>query len=136
MAFRRTVSLLVLLLALSPATRASARDPRFGPPVVVVPNGPFANYPVTADCWVEQHYFDSLRTGPIEYCRKNLRFRPGALECLTYVDRVCNVWFPDRQEWDVTRSSNEPRLIRCPEGPEPPSCPRLGVPRTLGSAGR
>ena len=100
-------------------------------------NGPFRNdLPVATECWFEPHYFDSLRTGPIDYCRRNLRFRAGVLECLTFSDRVCTVWFPDRREWGETRSSSDERLVRCPAGPEPPTCPRLRPPGRLGSGFR
>lgn len=121
---RRHLRLALCALLLAPALATARRN---GPPIVVVPGGIY-NGPVTTDCWIEPHYFDSLRNGPVEYCRKNLRYKVGALECLSFIDRVCTTWFPDRNEWGETRSSNESRLIRCPDGEPPPTCPRLRLP--------
>ena len=121
---RRVRPLLFVLLLLPAITRAFLDDRH--PPLFFPGQSPGRELPYTTDCWFEPHYFDSLRTGPIEYCRQHLRYRPGALECLTVRDRVCSLWDPDRREWGESRVSGETHLIRCPAGQEPPSCPRLG----------
>ena len=128
---RRVRPLLFVLLLLAALAHGfpDGRHAPTGSPGYV----PGYELPFTTECWYEPHYFDSLRTGPIEYCRKNLRYRPGALECLTISDRVCTLWYPDRREWGESRISGEARLMRCPAGDEPPTCPRLNVGRTSGS---
>ena len=47
------------------------------------------------------------------------------LDCLRIFDQVCWVFLPPQQEWTQTRTVNLKSLIECPDGPEPPVCPRL-----------
>lgn len=81
---------------------------------------------VTA-CWFDTRLFDSLRTGPVTYCRGHLAYAPGALDCYQFTDQVCSVLLhsptPTLTE---TRVPVAPYLFACPDGPEPPLCPRLG----------
>jgi hypothetical protein len=56
---------------------------------------------------------------------RSLRFRPGKIDCLGFTDEVC--WAINQQtgEGQQLRTEGLQNLIVCPEGPEPPTCPRL-----------
>lgn len=116
--------LLGLTLVAQPPCAARAAGPR--PPLVRpgVPTDPFA--PVLVSCWLEARLFESLRTGPVDFCRGHLRYRPGALDCARFVDQVCWVYLPAQAEYTLTRTPNLRAAVVCPPGPEPPVCPRLG----------
>ena len=88
-----------------------------------VPTNP--NLPITTSCWIEARPFESLRFGVFDYCRGHLGYKPGALDCLRIFDQVCWVFLPPQQERTQTRTVNLKSLIECPDGPEPPVCPRL-----------
>ena len=93
---------------------------RAGPPIVVpvpVPVNP-------SYCWPELKLFDTLRYGPVDFCRKRLAYAPGRLECAQVSEQVCWVLLADGQ-WILTRSPVGTQVIPCPDGPEPPVCPRL-----------
>ena len=78
-----------------------------------------------ADCWSQARTFDTLRDGPFAYCRKNLRYRPGALECFWIAERICWAFDPVSRQWSQLHSPEQPIVFPCPDGPEPPVCPRL-----------
>lgn len=117
------------VLAALPAARA---EPPPVPPVLLPrPGGvpPFAwpeLAPAPAWCWIETRLFDSLRTGPIDFCRKRLRYRPGALECYRIVDHVC-LTFTAAGQWFSARTPVTREVIVCPRGPEPPVCRQLDI---------
>jgi hypothetical protein len=104
---------LLVLVGLAHAEHAVVPGP------ILVPQG------VTnpAYCWPEVKVFDSLRRGPIDYCRKRLAYRPGRLECAQVAENVC--WVLLGTQWTLTRSPVTEHLVPCPDGPEPPVCPRL-----------
>ena len=79
---------------------------------------------VTA-CWFDTRLFDSLRTGPVTYCRGHLAYSPGALDCYQFTDQVCNVLLPASSTITQTRQTVAPAIFPCPDAPEPPVCPRL-----------
>jgi hypothetical protein len=91
----------------------------------VIPGVPFVAPWVTASCWIEPRWFESLRSGPVDYCKRSLRYRPGRIDCLAFIDEVC--WALNREtgDWQQLRTSGRETLIACPQGPEPPTCPRL-----------
>ena len=89
-------------------------------PQVVVPGGW-----VTTSCWIEPRWFDSIRSGPVDYCKKSLRYRPGKLDCLTFTDQVCWAFNQATGEYQQLRSNGIESLIICPPGPEAPTCPRM-----------
>jgi hypothetical protein len=88
-------------------------------PTVVVPVPVNPSY-----CWPEVKLFDTLRYGPVDFCRKRLAYTPGRLECAQVREQVCWVVLADGQ-WTLTRSPIGTQLFPCPRGPEPPVCPRL-----------
>jgi hypothetical protein len=96
---------------------AAVAQPR---PQVVVPGGW-----VTTSCWIEPRWFDSIRSGPVDYCKKSLRYRPGKLDCLAFTDQVCWAFNQATGEYQQLRSNGIESLIICPAGPEPPTCPRM-----------
>lgn len=124
-----TVPLAALAFGVLCATAAAAQAPLRSVP------GPPAGVPAWAVpqlgvapswCWTEIRLFDSLRTGPIDYCRKRLRYRPGALECYRIVDHVCAT--PSAAGQIVTgRTPLTREVLPCPRGPEPPVCRRLDL---------
>jgi len=97
---------------------AAVAQPR---PQVIVPGGW-----VTTSCWIQPRWFDSLRTGPVDYCKKSLRYRPGKPDCLTFTDQVCWAVNQVTGEYQQLRSDGIETLIICPDGPEAPTCPRMG----------
>lgn len=108
--------LVVLVLAALPA-----RAEPLVPPPLPLPR-PDA---VVTSCWLEPRWFETLRSGPLDYCRKHLRFRPGKLDCYAFTDEICWAYVADSREWTQLRGGGSPQLFVCPEGPEPPVCPRL-----------
>jgi hypothetical protein len=90
-------------------------------PQLVVPGGW-----VTTSCWIEPRWFDTLRYGPVDYCKKSLRYRPGKLDCLAFTDQVCWALNQATGEYQQLRSNGNETLFICPAGPEPPTCPRMG----------
>lgn len=105
-----------LLLCAGGAALGDPERPR-GP--VVLPRGG-AN---PAYCWPETKLFDTLRDGPVDFCRRNLRYRPGHLECAQVGENVC--WVLLGGQWTLTRTPTREWVIPCPDGPAPPVCPRL-----------
>jgi hypothetical protein len=91
------------------------------PPGTAVPLTPW----VLSSCWIEPRWFESLRSGPVDYCKRSLRYRRGHVDCLMFTDEVCWAVNHDTGEWSQFRSSGQERLVVCPDGPEPPTCPRL-----------
>jgi hypothetical protein len=83
--------------------------------------------PVPGYCWVDTRVFYTLRLGPVAFCRRNLRYRPGALECYQFIDRVCNTLDPVNG-WVTSRSPIDAQVFPCPVGPEPPVCRTLDMP--------
>jgi hypothetical protein len=92
---------------------------------IVPPRSPVVTPWITTQCWVEHRWFETLRSGPVDYCKRSLRFRPGKIDCLGFTDEVC--WAVNQQtgEGQQLRTEGIQNLIVCPEGPEPPTCPRL-----------
>lgn len=74
-------------------------------------------------CWSEVKLFDSLRYGPVDFCRKRLAYRPGHLECAQVGESVC--WVLLGTQWTLTRTPMSQYVIACPDGPAPPVCPRM-----------
>ena len=112
---RGAVLALVVLLTV-PTAQAQVIVPR-GP--ILVPGG-VAN---PGQCWAEVKLFDTLRYGPVDFCRKRLAYRPGRLECAQVAENVC--WVLLGAQWTLTRTPVQQYVIPCPDGPEPPVCPRL-----------
>jgi hypothetical protein len=106
----------VLLLVGVAAARAQNVIPR-GP--ILVPGG----VPNPGYCWSEVKLFDTLRHGPFDYCRKRLAYRRGRLECAQVGESVC--WVLIGAQWTLTRTPLNQYTIPCPDGPEPPVCPRM-----------
>ena len=91
------------------------------PPAVV----PFV-VPTPSTCWIDIRLFDTLRYGPVDFCRENLRYSPGRLECYQITDQVCATLTPDGQ-WVEGRTPLERQVFHCPPGPPPPVCRRLDL---------
>ncbi len=110
---------LVLVATLMSAV-TSAQPPRTGAPNAAL-LGPW----VTVSCWVEPRWFETLRNGPMDFCKRSLRYRPGQIDCLTFTEQVC--WNVNQVTGEAQqfRSAGIESLIACPMGPEPPTCPRL-----------
>jgi hypothetical protein len=103
------------------------------PSIIVVPGGgqalPALPYPYAQplSCWSDIRLFRTLRNGNFPYCRQNLRYRPGALECFQIAEQVCEV-IPAGGTLPVrTTSTLSKQVIVCPDGPPPPVCRRLDV---------
>ena len=101
----------LFLLAILASGVASAQLRPHG----VAPNAAILGPWVPVSCWVEARWFETLRNGPMDYCKRSLRYRPGQIDCLTFTDQVC---------WNVNQVTGEYQQLR-PSGPEPPTCPRL-----------
>jgi hypothetical protein len=80
---------------------------------------------VTVSCSLEPRWFQTLRNGPMDFCKKSLRYRRGQFDCLSFTDQICWTVNQVTGEWQPLRTSNLESLIACPDGPEPPTCPRL-----------
>jgi hypothetical protein len=113
---------------------AAVADPR-SPTIIVVPGArpalpayPYAYpYAQTLGCWSDVRLFNTLRNGNFPYCRQNLRYRPGALECFQITEQVCEV-IPVGATLPIqTTSPVNKQVIPCPDGPEPPVCRRLDI---------
>jgi len=111
----------IALLLLVGGARAGDRSP-----VIVVPGGPVIVQPPPASCWQQPRYFETLRSGVVDYCRRNLAWHPGRLECYWIAERVCDVYDTNALEWVRTAQLLDPVLFPCPPGDPPPVCPRLG----------
>jgi len=109
----------VLLVAMGAIAAAAP-----GPPRAVVP-GVSTSPLVTTSCWIEPRWFETLRNGPTGYCKRSLRYRPGRVDCLAFIDEVCWALNQDTGEWTLLRNPTQETLVVCPEGPEPATCPRL-----------
>ena len=98
--------------------------PWFVPPtgVPVVPGSG-----LSSQCWVDVRLFDTLRLGPVDFCRRRMRYRPGALECYRFLDQVCMTWVHG-SGWVTSRGSLDVQVFACPPVPEPPMCRRLDMP--------
>jgi len=108
----------------------AAAQPR-SPTIFVIPGGgqplPALPYAQPLSCWSDVRLFNTLRNGNFPYCRQNLRYRPGALECFQIVEQICDV-IPAGATLPVrTTSTVNKQVIVCPDGPEPPVCRRLDV---------
>jgi len=106
------------------AAPAHALDPqRPAPPqsrALTVPGGE------PGYCWTDIRVFYTLRYGPVAFCRRNLRYRPGALECYQFLDRVCAT--PDPLNgWVNSSSPLDSQVFPCPAGIEPPVCRTLDL---------
>lgn len=77
-------------------------------------------------CWIELRVYQTLRHGPVDFCRQKLKYTPGRLECFQITDQVCAVLQSDGS-WADTRSVVSRQVFACPPGPEPPVCRRLDV---------
>jgi hypothetical protein len=106
------LTLLVVVAAAAVAER---------PPAPVAPAPPAT----TTTCWFQPRWFESLRHGVFDYCRRHLRYRPGELECYYVGQEICWVWLPASAEWVQTHRDGPATVFPCPYGPEPPVCPRL-----------
>lgn len=111
---------IVAMLAL--AGPAAAQGPPPPIPPLVTPLSPPV---IVADCWTQARLFESLRSGAFAYCRKNLRYRVGALECFYVGERICWAYDTIERRWTQLRTPQDPIAFPCPAGPEPPVCPRL-----------
>jgi hypothetical protein len=104
---------------------APARAGQFPAPPPAVAGPVLPAFPTS--CYLNVRLFRTLRYGPIDYCRESLRYEPGALECYQFTDQVCTVFLPQSGGFTETRSLVHSYAFRCPDGPEPPVCPRLTV---------
>jgi hypothetical protein len=114
------VAVLVAVLLAGPA---EALDPlRPAPPQSRgVLLGPL---PEPGACRVELRVFYSLGLGPVAFCRRHLRYRPGTLECYQFIERIC----PTLDSGDgagSSRRSLDAEVLPCPVGPAPPVCRTL-----------
>lgn len=98
------------------------------PPAAPAPGTP-AGVPdgIVSNCWLTARVFRSLASGPVPFCRGHLRYHPGDFDCYQIADQACSVYLPTSQEWIETRRPFGPTVFPCPEGPEPPVCPRFTV---------
>lgn len=118
--------LLAGVLAAGAAEALTVRPTNPPSAVAVTPNPvlPFPVLPTPSYCWIDVRLFDTLRHGPFDFCRRKLRYRPGALECYFVTDQVCATLQPNGQ-WFEARTPVNTQVFRCPPGPEPPVCRRL-----------
>lgn len=112
--------MLLVAAALATGVAVAQKPPRVVPPrTIIVP--PW----VTTSCWIEHRWFETLRNGPMDYCKRSLRYRPGRIDCLLFTDEICWAVNQETGEWQQLRTPGLSTLIACPDGPEPPTCPRL-----------
>lgn len=117
---------LIFLAGALLAGSAQATAPRGTPvPVPLVPV-PVPVLPPSS-CWIDIRLFHTLRLGPVPFCRRNLRYRPGRFECYQFTDQVCATWVPTGG-WVTSRSPIDTQVFACPDGPEPPVCRQLDLP--------
>ena len=83
--------------------------------------------PLPSSCWIDTRIFYTLRLGPVPFCRRHLRYRPGALECYQFLDQVCLTVDPV-VGWVSSRNPIDTSVFPCPDGPEPPVCRTLDLP--------
>jgi hypothetical protein len=107
-------AILIGIVSSVPATPAGAH------PLDVPSHG------IVTACWFDTRVFDSLRLGPVTYCRRRMAYTPGALDCYQFTDQVCTVLLPASAALTEMRLPVAPHLFPCPDAPEPPMCPRLG----------
>jgi len=108
-----------------PLALAIAMGVAMAGPIAAGPTGPVVAPWVTTSCWIERRWFETLRNGSVDYCKRSLRYRPGKIDCVMFSDEVC--WALNQQTGDYQqfRTPGLENLIQCPPGPEPPTCPRL-----------
>jgi hypothetical protein len=75
-------------------------------------------------CSTDVRVFETLRHGPFHYCRKKLKYTPGALECFQITDQVC-ISLLQNGLWGDARAGVLRQVFPCPRAPEPPVCRRL-----------
>lgn len=80
---------------------------------------------IVSSCRLDVRLFRSLRSGTLDYCRGHLTYEPGALDCFQFVDQVCTVLLPVAPGITETRRDGAPLVFPCPDGPQPPVCPRF-----------
>jgi hypothetical protein len=128
------VALGILLLGPVLVARAEPRSPS----IIIVPGGqpvlPALPYAQTLSCWSDVRLFRTLRNGNFPYCRQNLRYRPGALECFQITEQICDVIPPGGTLPVRTTSMVNKQVIFCPDGPQPPVCRRLDVETFSGAS--
>ena len=122
---RATLRVVLMAGMLAAATVHAGPQNATPVPVPVLPVPPLVQPP--SYCWLDVRLFDTLRFGPMNFCRRNLRYRPGALECYQFLDQVCATFVPTGG-WVTGRNSVDLQVLPCPEGPEPPVCRRLDLP--------
>jgi hypothetical protein len=130
----RRVSIVGAALLVAALARLAAAEPK--PPVIIVVPGERPSVPSypsvypyaqTLGCWSDVRLFNTLRNGNFPYCRQNLRYRPGALECFQITEQICEV-IPAGATLPIqTTSPLSKQVIPCPDGPEPPVCRRLDI---------
>ena len=84
---------------------------------------PQSQAPVVTNCWTETQTFSNLTTGDVDFCKKHMRYTPGAPDCYVFETQVCDLFQPANQQWTQNRRPLAPRVMECPEEPEPPLCP-------------
>ena len=87
------------------------------------PQEPTFQAPFVTNCWTEARTFSSLRTGDVDFCKKHMKYVPGALDCYTFETQVCEMFQPATRQWTQNRQPLPPRVFECPEEIEPPLCP-------------
>ena len=125
------VAVTAVLLSLAPPASSALADPlRPGSP----PGFPGPGRPgrplddttgIATSCWFTAQVFRSLASGSVPFCRGHLRYRPGDFDCYQITEQVCSVYLPTSAEWTETRRPLGPTVFPCPDGPEPPVCPRF-----------
>jgi hypothetical protein len=75
-------------------------------------------------CSTEALVFYSLRYGTVAFCRRHFRYRPGALKCYQFIDRVCPTLDPANGRGNRSRVAE---VFSCPAGIEPPVCRTLDL---------
>jgi hypothetical protein len=126
---RLRVALLVAVLLAGPA---EALDPLAPPQSRGVLLGPL---PEPGGCGVELRVFYSLRLGPVAFCRRHLRYRPGTLECYQFSELVCPGL--DAVDGPVgSRRAIDAEVFPCPVGPAPPVCRTLDLGQSRDGHGR
>jgi hypothetical protein len=78
------------------------------PPAIPAPF-PIPTPWTTTSCWIEPRWFETLRDGPVDFCKRSLRFRPGKIDCLAVTDEVCWAFNQLTGEWTTFRTASQPR---------------------------
>ena len=84
---------------------------------------PMGQEPVVTNCRIEARTFSSLKTGEVDFCRRHMKYAPGAVDCYRFEAQVCDVFQPTTQQWTENRQVLPPSVLECPEEIEPPLCP-------------